>query len=347
MKMKVLKYIRPRQAEIVEADVPVIKDNQALAKTIVSNVSAGTEMAFYRGTAPQLNSKMREDGLWEDLPGAITYPMQSDEEGIWWMGYSAVSEIVETGRDVKDIREGDIVFTYGSHKEYQIVEENAIKVPDNLTCEQASFTTLTEIAFNSILDSSIKLMDNVVIIGMGTLGQLAVQMCKLAGAYVISADFLDSRLKLASKLGADVILNPKKEGGLAENVIKILGERSDVVIEVTGNSKALAEAVRCVRNDGQVTVVSFYQSPPDNFQPGREFHHNRVIIRSSQIGGIIPALRHQYDDKRKRALVALKLIEKMDVDSLISHKCKFADYPDMLKMIDENPSNCQSVIIEY
>ncbi len=347
MKMKVLRYCGPREAEIVEVGVPKIEGKQVLARTIVSNVSAGTELAFYRGTAPQFNSKMRGDGLWEEAPGAIRYPMRSDEAGVWWMGYSAVSEVVEVGGEVDELKVGDIIFTYGSHKEYQIVEDNYFKVPVGLSPEQASFTTLTEIAFNSVLDSAVKLMDNVVIIGMGTIGQLILQMCKLSGAFVIAVDFLDSRLGLASKLGADRIINPKKSGDLAENVIEILGERADVVIEVTGNSKALADAVRCVRNDGQVTVVSFYQSPPDNFQMGREFHHNRIVIRSSQIGGINPSIRHQYDSRAKRTLVAMRLIPRMDVESLISHRCKFEDYPEMLKVIDKNPSDCQAVLIEY
>ena len=348
MKGKVLRYPQARQAEIIEVEVPAIKEHQALGKTIVSNVSAGTEMAFYRGSAPQLNSRMRPDGLWEEAVGNIGYPMQSDGPGVWWMGYAAVSEIVEVGKSVSDLKVGDIVFTFGSHKEYQIIEGGYFKVEGKLSAEQASFTALTDIVFNGILDSGVKLMDNVVIIGMGTLGQLALQMCKLSGAYVIVSDFLDNRLKLASQLGADVAINPKVSGGLAENVIKELGgERADSVIEVTGNSKALAEAVRCVRNDGQVTVLSFYQSPPDNFQPGREFHHNRVIIRSSQTGGINPSLSHQYFDRAKRTRTAMKLIEKLDVDSLISHKCKIDEYPEMLKMIDENPSMCQSVIIEY
>ncbi len=347
MKMKVLRYPKPYQAEIVEADLPAIGKHQALAKTIVSNVSAGTEMAFYRGTAPQLNSRIRPDGLWEDAPDNITYPMQSDGAGVWWMGYAAVSEVVEVGSDVNDLKIGDIVFTYGPHKEYQIIEGGYFKVPAKLKPEQASFTALTDIVFNGILDSAIKLMDNVVIIGMGTLGQLALQMSKLSGAFVIAADFIDRRLQLASKLGADETINPKAEGDLAKSVIKILGERADLVIEVTGNSKALADAVRCVRNDGQVTVLSFYQSPPDNFQPGREFHHNRIIIRSSHTGEVNPALRNQYDNKAKRTYKAMQLISRLDVDSLISHRCKFDDYPKMLETIDKNPSECQSVIIEY
>ena len=51
--MKVLRYPKVSKAEIIETETPRIKENQALSKSIVSNVSAGTELAFYRGVSPE------------------------------------------------------------------------------------------------------------------------------------------------------------------------------------------------------------------------------------------------------------------------------------------------------
>ena len=344
--MKILRYPEALKAEIVETETPGINENQALAKSIVCNVSAGTELAFYRGVSPQLNSKAGETGLWESAPGNLGYPMQSNNPGCWWMGYACVAEVVEVGRQVDNLKVGDIVFTGQGHKEYQVINDNFLKLPEGVGPEAAAFLTLTQIAFNGILDAHIKLMDNVVILGMGTIGQLLLQMAKMSGCNVIAVDLVDKRLDLASKLGADLIVNPGRDGDTAQNVLKFFGRGADAVLEVTGNSKALHDAVRCVCKDGQVTVLSFYQQPPANFEMGREFHHNRVTIRSSQIGGIDPKLRHHYDRSR-RAETSLKLIEKMDVESLISHRCQFEDYPKMLEVIDKHPENCQSVIIKY
>ena len=346
-KMRVLKYSEPLKAEIVEVEIPAIEPHQSLAKSIVTNVSAGTEMAFYRGTAPQLNNKKNPaNGLWKKAENSITYPMSSTDPGCWWMGYACVAEIVETGSEVKDLKVGNVVFTHQGHKEFQIIEQDYYKLSGNMKPEHASLTMLTEICLNGILDTNIKLMDNIVVIGMGTLGQLLLQMCKLSGAFVIAVDFIDERLKLSSKLGADKIINPSTDGDLAENVFECLGHGADSVIEVSGNSGALPDAVRCVRKDGQITVLSFYQDPPSTFEMGREFHHNRTIIRSSQIGAINPALTNRYD-RARLGQTALKLLEKMDVGSLISHRCAFADYPEMIKVIAENPSQCQSVVLSY
>ena len=48
--MKALCYKEPGTACLTEVEIPQITSVQALGKTVVSNVSAGTEMAFYRGT---------------------------------------------------------------------------------------------------------------------------------------------------------------------------------------------------------------------------------------------------------------------------------------------------------
>ena len=347
--MKILRYIEPHNAEIADAPVPEIADNQALGKTVVSNVSAGTEMAFYRGTAPQINNRMRADGLWEKAENNLTYPMATNDPGCWWMGYGCVVEIVEVGEKFDgNLKAGDTVFTAKGHQEYHVINAGEFQhIPDGITPECASLKTLMEIAYNGFLDTKIKLLDDIVIFGMGTIGQLLVRMCKLAGARVTAIDFLNSRLELAKNGGADFVINPSKQSGMiAEAVFGLLGGKADAVIEVSGNSRALHDAVSCVKKDGQVTVLSFYQEPPGNFMMGQEFHHNRVIIRSSQVGGIAPELSYQLD-RGARAGKAMELLRRIDVTPLISHRCSFGDYPELLKTIDKNPADTLAVVINF
>ena len=346
--MRILQYTNPHDAKIMNGPVPETGKDQALGRNLVSNVSAGTEMAFYRGTAPQINSKMRPDGLWENAKDNLTYPMASNDPECWWMGYASVVEIVKVGSEFKgELKVGDVVFTPQGHKEYHVIDGSGFQhIPADLTPECASFKTLMEIAYNGFLDAKIKMLDDVVVFGMGTIGQLLVRMCKFAGARVAAVDFLDSRLELAAGGGADTTINPSKVDGVAVSLFDSFSGKADAVIEVSGNSKALHDAVSCVKKDGQVTVLSFYQDPPLNFLMGQEFHHNRVIIRSSQAGGISPEISHQFSGG-ERAGNAMKLLSKIDVAPLISHRCSFDQYPEMLKTIDENPSATLSVVIEY
>ena len=346
--MRILKYPEASNAELAYAPLPEPGISQALIKVVASNVSSGTEMAFFRGTAAQMNHCADSNGIWHEVDDAITFPMYSNAPDCWWMGYACVGEVVKKGAEFTGAELGDMVFVTKCHQQFHLIDNDGfVPVPKEISPEQASFIALLEIAYNGFLDANVKLLDKVVIFGMGTIGQLLVQICKLSGVYVVAVDYLDSRLQLAQYNGADHIINPMKIQQLtAERIIDLLGEKADAVIEASGNSKALNDAVACVKNDGQVTVVSFYQQAPSNFLMGQEFHHNRVIIRSSQVGGISPALTNHIDHS-KRSARTMELLGKIDAASLISHRCNFADYPELIQVIDRNPAETLAVVIKY
>ena len=343
---RALCYAAPRQASIVSSDQPKAQGKTSIAKTLMTSISAGTEMGFYRGTAPQLSGVCDHNGLFATKENAISYPMQSDKPGVWWMGYSAVGEIMEVGPEETELKLGDKVWCQTGHKTF-MASDSFLKLPDDVDVENATFLALLNITFNGMLDAGVKLLDDVVILGMGTLGQMLLQMCQHSGAKVIAVDYLDSRLELASKFGADVTFNPQKQGDLGQFVQQHTnGRGADVVIEVSGNVKTLSDAIRCASVDGTVTVLSFYQGGADSLMLGQEFHHKRIRLRSSQINHINPALSNLYDNPRRQDQ-ALQLLTMLDLKPLISHRVAFDDLPEALGMIDQNPSQCQSVVVTH
>ncbi len=346
MTMRVLRYSAPRHAEIVESRRPRASGRVSVAKTVASQVSAGTEMAFYRGEAPQLNHRPDEHGLWQPLPNAVTYPMQADDPGVWWMGYAAVGRIVEVAPEEKELREGDLVFLGAGHMGY-LASDAFLKLPTDTDPDQAALLALMGVAMNGVWDARVGLLDEVVVIGMGTVGQLLLQMCRLSGARVTAVDRLPARLALAKQMGAEHVFNPATDGDLGEFVFTHTeGRGADAVIEASGNVHALPDAIRCAGIDGQVTVVSFYPSPADTLHLGREFHHKRTIIRSSQSIAVNPALGRGYNSKRRRGNT-VKLLRLLNLKPLITHRVPFESLPGALEMIDNNPADCLSVVVHY
>ena len=51
---RVVRFTGPRQAEVVDYDVPEPGPGQALVQTLYSGISAGTELTAYRGSNPYL-----------------------------------------------------------------------------------------------------------------------------------------------------------------------------------------------------------------------------------------------------------------------------------------------------
>lgn len=343
---RALRYEAPRQASIVPSTLPKAQGKVSIARTLMTSVSAGTEMGFYRGTAPQLNSTMDANALFEAAPNNLTFPMQSDGPGVGWMGYSAVGKIIEVAPEETQLKVGDKVWCQSGHKTY-MASDCFLKLPDDLDVEDATFLALLDITFNGMLDAKVKLLDDVVILGMGTLGQLILQMCKLSGARVTVVDMLDSRLQLAKQHGADVLFNPANEGDLGKFIQNQTdGRGADVVFEVSGNVKALTDAIRCVGIDGTVTVMSFYQQGADSLMLGQEFHHKRIRLRSSQVNHVAPDLSNNYD-RQRRLNQAVSLAKKLNLKPLVSHRVAFEELPKALAMIDENPSQCQAVVVTY
>ena len=72
----------------------------------------------------------------------------------------------------------------------------------------------------------------------------------------------------------------------------------DAAIELSGNDRALHEAVRSVVVDGTVAASGFYQGGAAHLRLGEEFHHNRVRIVASQISGTPVALGPRWDQPR-------------------------------------------------
>ncbi|MBL8995416.1 MAG: zinc-binding alcohol dehydrogenase [Spirochaetia bacterium] len=346
--MKTLEYPKPRQARVADVPTPKPGIGQVLGRSLFCNISAGTEMGFYRGTAPQLGEKQGDFGLFEKVSGPDAYPMRSSDPGVWWMGYANVSEVVEVGPGVTRLKVGDRVFAKSGHKDHQLLAEaQCLLLPPGMRLEHATLIALIEIAFNAVLDSRIKLLDTVAVFGMGTLGQLVLQMAKKSGANVIAIDALAGRLELAKKLGADECVNvsiQKDPGRVVQQLTR--GRGADVVVEVSGNVGALSSAIRAAAFNGRVTVMSFYQGTAASLELGKEFHHKRIQLISSQIGGIDPVLGRSWTPER-RMEAALELVSLLDLEPLISHRFAFADIAEALQVIDQHPGDVNAVLVKY
>ncbi len=100
--------------------------------------------------------------------------------------------------------------------------------------------------------------DKVLVTGPGVIGLMCAQLAKLCGAFVIvSGTPMDAeRLKLAKKQGADAVADHPEE---LKRVVESCTENGvDVVLECSGNARAMAGALELVRKQGRYTQVGMY-----------------------------------------------------------------------------------------
>jgi threonine 3-dehydrogenase len=111
-------------------------------------------------------------------------------------------------------------------------------------------------AFHTVLTGSEVPGSIVLVVGCGPIGCFAVGIARAAGAVkVIATDVNPTRLELARRMGADVLINPSSEDVVARVLAETGGEGADLVCEMSGHPTALTQAFKSARLGGRVNLL--------------------------------------------------------------------------------------------
>ncbi|RJU02454.1 oxidoreductase [Arthrobacter frigidicola] len=341
----VVSFTSPRIAEITDESEAALAGNEVRIRTLYSGISAGTELTAYRGSNPYLQKQWSpERRLFIDGESTLSYPVHG------W-GYEEVGEVVEIGSEVTTVALGDRIWGTWGHRSSTVKTEGyaAARILDPSADPRIGiFSQIGAIALNVVLDADIHVGETVAVFGLGVPGQIVAQLARLNGARVIAVDGIAGRRKLAEELGADIVLDPA-DGNVAERIRELTGGRgADAALEVTGNYRALHEAIRSVAYSSRVCAAGFLQGDGMGLRLGEEFHHNRIQVISSQISGVSPSLQHRWDTYRlNTTAIDLAVTGKLNLVDLISHTVPLADAAAAFSMLDENPQDALQVVLSF
>ena len=114
-------------------------------------------------------------------------------------------------------------------------------------------------SYGAVKNANLKPDDNVVIVGTGGLGLMAIQLTKaVTGAKIIAVDLDDQKLDVAKKNGADIIINSKKEDPV--KVIMELTDKlgADAVIDFVNASKTVETDMQFLRRRARLVLVGLF-----------------------------------------------------------------------------------------
>jgi L-iditol 2-dehydrogenase len=154
--------------------------------------------------------------------------------------------------------------TDGGFAEYVVHHINALyRLPVGVSWEDAVLVTTAGTGMYG-LDAigGYVAGDTIAVIGPGPVGLMTVQLCKALGAErVILVGTRKNRLDLGSQLGADAVVDARREEVVAA-VLRAAGRRGvDLVIEASGAPEAPQQCIEIVRRGGKVLVLAYYKRP--------------------------------------------------------------------------------------
>jgi len=330
-------FTAARRAELLAEAVPAPGAGEIMVQTIVSLISAGTEMKYYRGHADPSADLGYPAGV-----GGAGFPAR--------FAYLCSGRVIEAGSAAR-YQPGDLVFVRFPHQDVftTAVDQNseralAVGLPAGMNPEVGMFLNLAEVAVNALLDVPVALGDVVVVFGQGVVGLLVTQLARRTAGRLVVVDPLPMRRELARSLGVDAAVAPDEVAEAVRGASD--GRGADVVFEASGAPAALQQAIRVAGREGTIGVVSFYGDRPVDLILAPEFHIGRQKIVSTMVGQLNPLLRPRWDFRR-RTRTAIELLPGLHTAAMITHRIPFESAPDAFRLIDENPSETLAVALTY
>ena len=224
----------------------------------------------------------------------------------------------------------------GGFAEYAVNHINTLyKLPDNLTFEQACMVTTAASPLWAIdLMGGYLAGETVLVQGPGPIGLIAVQLCKALGAErVILTGTRDERLAVGARLGADHVINVRKEDLAARMRELTAGKGADSVLECAGGPTSMQEALENVKRGGRIGVVAWYTGPVTMDM--------NLAVRSNVR---IYAARGEGGMSSGRSL-ALMSQGKIVADPIITHHFRLDEVHDAFRTYVERLGNALKVVM--
>lgn len=345
-------FLQKGQVHLKTVDVPACGDSSILVQVHYSFVSSGTEGATLANSGQSLlerftsnvstNTQKVLGAVKEHGVGVTLALIKEKAHQVMPLGYSCSGQVVALGKNVQRFRIGDYVACAGAgianHAELVAVPQNlAVKITDASFLKQSSLTTIGAIALQGVRRASLQLGEKVCVIGLGLIGQLTVQLAKLAGCQVIGVDLQEHRLTLAKKMGATHAFSATSAQLINEIqfATEHYGVDATIITAASPTGDILQQAMHVTRRKGRVVLVGdvkinfdrdpFYSKEID-FLISCSYGPGRYDDEYEKHGRDYPYAYVRWTENRNMELfVNLIQSKALDVDALISHEYGLED----------------------
>lgn len=341
--MKAAFLYKPGDIRIEEMEIPIPKDDEALIRLKAVGV-CGSDVHFF------------EVGRIGDF--VVKEPLI--------LGHECAGEVVEIGKDVKNVKVGDRVAIeagvpcrkcefcrlgrynlcsnvtflatppfHGAYREYIAHPEDFLfKLPDNVSYQEGAMVEPLSVGTYAAERGNVNVRNTVAIIGAGTIGLMTLQVAKARGATeIIVTDLEPFRLELAKKLGATLTINAREEDPV-KKVLQYTDGGADVVMEAVGAPQTIQQTIKMARPGA---IIVWIGMPTTDEIPIRAVE---AICKDVDIRGIF-----RYANAYRPA-IRLLASGKIDVRSMITTAFTLDHVQEALEYPKKHPGTCIKVMVE-
>ena len=343
---QVIQNFKTGDLYVDEVPAPALQPGMVLVQNAYSLISAGTERGTVKvgqasliGKArqrPDLVAQVLQNVKKEGLKATID-KVRTKLDSLKALGYSTAGTVIASMDSDERFKPGDRVACagqdYASHSEIVGIPQNLVsRIPDNVSFEEASFTTLGAIALQGVRQAEPTLGENVCVIGLGLLGQITCQLLKANGVNVFGIDLNEKLVGLATENGARVAKTRSDSSLMAsiENFTNGHGFDSIIITAAAPSNDPIELSAKIARKKGTVIVVGavnmdiprdpdFYRKELD-LRMSCSYGPGRYDVNYEENGHDYPYAYVRWTEQRNMdAFLNLISVGAISVKSLITH----------------------------
>jgi len=371
VKQVVLSY-KNGDLSVMDVPAPMCKPGGVLVRTVRSLISSGTERGMMElgrksivGKAldrpdlvERVIDKARKEGVvatFKQAMGRLDSPSA--------LGYSLAGVITEVGAGVTDFSVGDRVACIGagfaSHAEINWVPGNlCAHLPDKVDFDSGAYGMLGIIALHGVRCARPELGQKSAVVGLGLLGQLAVQELAASGVDVFAIDVDPARVDLAMELGASAGCAADRDtAGRVLDFTSGTGVDSVVITAATHDNAPIKTATDACAKGGRIVLVGVCDIRIDR-QIFWEKEIDFMVSRASGPGVLDPQYEIKGIDypqeyvrwtqhRNLEAFIDLLARKLVDVSRMTTHRRPIDSAEKAYKMIENGSEPYLGVLLEY
>jgi L-iditol 2-dehydrogenase len=285
--MKAAVFFKKHDLRVMEVEKPIPRENEVLIKVMACGV-CGTDVHIYEGSAGSTQPKPQTilghefSGIVSEVGSTVKNVTVGDKVTVNPNDTCGMCYYCKNGQEqFCEDKNGIGTTADGGFAEYIVTREKTVYgVDDKLSFEEAAMAEPVACCLHGMDLAEIKTGDTVLIIGGGTIGLIMLQLARLSGAsMIIVSEPIKSKRGLATKLGADLIIDPFDQS--FEEILRDI--KINVGIECVGNPNTMLDTVRYTGKGGRAML--FGLTDPEDEIPIRpyEIFQKEITIRASYV----------------------------------------------------------------
>jgi L-gulonate 5-dehydrogenase len=321
----------------MEQPEPAVAPGEALVRVEAVGL-CGSDLLLYLGRHPYARYPVVQGHEFSGIVEAFAGPY----EGTVRVGDRVAVEPLQPCGTCYPCRHGHAncctrLAVLGAHVPGALVDRIAVRASalypvGDLDAPLAALVEPISIGLHGVNRGGVTADDQVVVFGAGPIGQAVLLASAEHGARVLVVDRVPSRLELARRLGAEIVVNAQTEDPGACIAEWTGGEGPGVVFEATGAPDVIRTAVEIVASAGRIVVLGL--SDKEVTLPALEFTRKELtILGSRNNAGIFGDAVELVRRNRERAGL------------LITHRFPLEEAPQALQLALERPAETEKVMI--